>query len=440
MRILTVAIGFLAMAALAAPAMAQEIVGRWQGTLNNGREFRFVVVIERGPDGALTAQNYSIDQSPHPTALADVRFSDGVLTFKDGPFPYRGEVGADGQIRGQLQMGARQAPLTYVRAPATGAWPVPENPHTARTVTTDDGVKLEVLDFGGSGPPLLFVPGLGADGHVFDSFAPRFRAKHHVYAITRRGYGASDRPDPARASYSADRLSQDVLQVMTELRIEKPVLAGWSFGGEELSGVAARAPDRVAGLVYLDAAYAYALYTPGTTVPPAVNLFADLNDMRDRLRRVTGPGADPAAAASALDDLLDRGLRELRADMEAARAQFRAMPPGAPAPAAAPRAPSLQDRIARAITEGVEHAAPPARTPMLAIYALPGYLAPGAPEAAVAASREQDRAKEAAARAFETAYPQARVVRLANAAHAVFGSHPDDTFREMDSFLDRLAR
>jgi pimeloyl-ACP methyl ester carboxylesterase len=46
--------------------------------------------------------------------------------------------------------------------------------------------------------------------------------------------------------------------VLDALKLNKPVLAGHSIAGAELSSVANRHPERVAGLVYIDAAYSYA--------------------------------------------------------------------------------------------------------------------------------------------------------------------------------------
>jgi len=37
----------------------------------------------------------------------------------------------------------------------------------------DDNVKLEVLDWGGTGRPLVLLAGLGNTAHVFDDFAPK---------------------------------------------------------------------------------------------------------------------------------------------------------------------------------------------------------------------------------------------------------------------------
>ena len=51
--------------------------------------------------------------------------------------------------------------------------------------------------------------------------------------------------------------------MIEKLAISKPVLAGHSLGGEELSSIGSRHPEQVAGLIYLDAGYSYAFYAPG---------------------------------------------------------------------------------------------------------------------------------------------------------------------------------
>ena len=63
--------------------------------------------------------------------------------------------------------------------------------HKVQFVTVEKDVKLEVLDWGGNGRPLVFLAGSGLDAHEFDTFAPKFTGAHHVYGISRRGYGAS---------------------------------------------------------------------------------------------------------------------------------------------------------------------------------------------------------------------------------------------------------
>jgi non-heme chloroperoxidase len=133
-------------------------------------------------------------------------------------------------------------------------------------VIVDTNIKLEVLDWGGTGRPLVFLAGLGNTAHAFDKFAPELTSKYHVYGITRRGFGLSSAPTPANNNYSADRLGDDALAVLDALKINRPVLVGHSIAGEELSSVGSRHPEKVAGLIYLDAG----ILMPSMTGPMAI--------------------------------------------------------------------------------------------------------------------------------------------------------------------------
>ena len=125
-------------------------------------------------------------------------------------------------------------------------------PHEAHSITVEEGVQLEVLDFGGTGSPILLLPGLGATAHSYDELAPLLARKHRVVAMTRRGTGYSSKPD---FGFDTPRLAQDVLQVMDAMRLEKVVLVGHSIAGDELTWLGGHHPDRIAALIYLDAAY-----------------------------------------------------------------------------------------------------------------------------------------------------------------------------------------
>src|SRR5690349_13742617 len=91
---------------------------------------------------------------------------------------------------------ARSAGRLLPAVPALGALaPAPDDrsPHREGFVRRD-GVLLHYLDWGGSGPPLVLVPGRGENAHVFDDLAPRLVPRYRVVALTRRGYGQSGRP------------------------------------------------------------------------------------------------------------------------------------------------------------------------------------------------------------------------------------------------------
>jgi non-heme chloroperoxidase len=82
------------------------------------------------------------------------------------------------------------------------------SPHSVQFVTVDKNVRLEVLDWGGSGRAVVLravvlLAGGGDTAHVFDEFAPKLTADYHVYGVTRRGFGASSVP---ASGYRADRL------------------------------------------------------------------------------------------------------------------------------------------------------------------------------------------------------------------------------------------
>lgn len=119
-----------------------------------------------------------------------------------------------------------------------------------RFVTVEDGVKLEVLDWGGSGHPLVLLAGLGNSAHVFDGFAEKLTDSYHVYGISRRGYGASSRP---ASGYTEQRLAEDDLRVFDALKLTAPVVGGHSVAGNELSELGIHHYERIGGLVYLDA-------------------------------------------------------------------------------------------------------------------------------------------------------------------------------------------
>jgi non-heme chloroperoxidase len=132
----------------------------------------------------------------------------------------------------------------------TQAWHDP-SPHKVQFITVEEGVRLEVLEWGGTGQPVVLLAGSGNTAHVFDEFAPKLSQFCHVYGITRRGYGASSHPE---SGYSEQRLAEDVLQVIDQLKLVKPVLMGHSMSGEEMTRLGDEHSDRLAGLVYLDAA------------------------------------------------------------------------------------------------------------------------------------------------------------------------------------------
>lgn len=144
-------------------------------------------------------------------------------------------------------------------------------------VTTAPGVSLEVIDWGGSGRPLVFLPGGHLSAHQFDEFAPPLADEFRVLGISRRGSGASSDVPPD----SLGELVDDIAAVLDSLDLRRPVLVGHSFAGMEMALFGEKYPDRCGGLVYLDAAYDYTdpdverVFTQAPPPPPPPMTAAD---------------------------------------------------------------------------------------------------------------------------------------------------------------------
>ena len=361
---------------------AQDVSGDWQGTLDLGIKLRVILHIEKGNNSDLTCKLYSIDQSPDSVRATSVTFKDSALEAKFDLImaSYEGKLSADGNsIAGSwTQMG--KAPLNFQRATKETAWKRDSSSHTVQFITVDTNVKLEVLDWGGSGRPLIFLAGLGNTAHVFDTFAPKFTSKFHVYGITRRGFGESSVPD---SGYSSDRLGDDVLAVMDELKINRPVLVGHSIAGEELSSVGSRHPEKVAGLVYLDAAYSYAFYDAAQG-----DLNLDSIDVKRKLDQL-GPGTSPQDRKQLVQELLKTNLPQLEKDLQEQAKDLEYAPTNMPRMQlpAPPKAIIASEQKYTQIP-----------VPVLAIYAIPhsGMPALGRDAKTLAAAEARDNAESEA--------------------------------------------
>ncbi len=306
------------------------------------------------------------------------------------------------------------------------------SPHTVQFVTVDKGVKLEVLDWGGSGRPLVFLAGLGNTAHIFDDFAPKFIATNHVYAITRRGFGASSAPAPVNGNYSANRLGDDVLAVIDALKLKQPVLVGHSIAGEELSSIGSRYPDKVAGLIYLDAGYSYAYYNASRG-----DLFIDSVELKKKLDQLMS-GAGPREIKPLVQELLQTNLPQFEKDLHTLQKQLQSLPE--PKPGTSSSKPPQMPPIGLAILRGQEKYTQ-IKCPVLAIFADPHNFGsmfkndPAARAAAEAMDRDRTTAQE---KAFQAGIPSAHVILLPDANHFVFKSNEADVFRDMNAFLAAL--
>jgi non-heme chloroperoxidase len=188
------------------------------------------------------------------------------------------------------------------------------SPHQVRFVTVDASIKLEVLDWGGTGRPVLWV-GCYLTAHVYDDIAPKLTDQFHVYAVTRRGIGASDH---SSTGYSPERRADDILEVIDALKMDRPILVGNSCGGDILHTLGARHPEHVGGLMYLDAAEDPTLTGADYHLPPV-----DPSRLPPRANRPGRPVIFPEAEQRQIDDgQLDPDIRRAIVDDNRVRPDY----------------------------------------------------------------------------------------------------------------------
>jgi len=301
----------------------------------------------------------------------------------------------------------------------------PSSQTRVRVIQVDQGVRLEVVDWGGTGKTIILLAGGGNTAHVFEDFAPRLAATHHVIGITRRGFGASTFAPVNRAA----RLADDVLAVMDSLKLGRAFIVGHSIAGAEVSALATRHPERAAGLIYLDAAYPYAFRERDG---PTLKEFMEVS--------FGGPRApiprDTNLASFAALQRWDAGTFGFQTPESEFRQTWDSTADGRPTKAR--DAPGIANMMTL-LTDTTWQ--PVIRVPSLVIFAIPHVHEPWMDardrEAATEYFAKADDVAERQAKSIEKAAPNARVIRL-RGMHYLYLSNTSAVIREIRAFTARL--
>lgn len=116
-----------------------------------------------------------------------------------------------------------------------------------------DGVELATdtwMPAAIDAPPFLLVHGLASNARLWDGVAIELTAKGHpVVTVDLRGHGRSSKPD---GPYDVVSVADDLATLIERLAIDRPVVAGQSWGGNVVLELAARRPELVRGIACMN--------------------------------------------------------------------------------------------------------------------------------------------------------------------------------------------
>lgn len=97
----------------------------------------------------------------------------------------------------------------------------------------------------GEGKPIILIHGNQESHEIFDKLIEKLKSNYEVFAIDSRCHGKSE--DTKEISYYL--MSEDIIQFIKELNIEKPILYGFSDGGIIGLLIAIKEPDLLSNLI-----------------------------------------------------------------------------------------------------------------------------------------------------------------------------------------------
>ena len=121
----------------------------------------------------------------------------------------------------------------------------PQEP-LSKDVTLSNGLNMRYYQWPGEGPNLIFLHPSSGYGRMWDQTAPHLSGRMQVFALDQRGHGDTGRPD---GSYTAEEYAQDLHLFITQLGLEKAIVAGHSLGGRVAQVFAAEHPEQAQSII-----------------------------------------------------------------------------------------------------------------------------------------------------------------------------------------------
>ncbi len=252
-------------------------------------------------------------------------------------------------------------------------------------------VALEVEDHG-EGVPVILLHGFPLSSRMWTPVRTAIEQAARLITPDLRGFGSSDKP---AAGYAIDDLAGDVVRLADAVGIDRFVLGGHSMGGYLALGIAAKWPERLAGLILVDTR-------------------AEADAPEGRERRNAGIARVAAGDASAFLDEFVVGLvgPSSRARAPRVLAELRAIAAEAAPEALAGCLAGMRDR--------------PDRSALLPTLDVPALVIVG---------QEDSLTPPASSRAMAAALPRATLVEIPSAGHTPSMERPIPTAEAILGFL-----
>jgi pimeloyl-ACP methyl ester carboxylesterase len=132
-------------------------------------------------------------------------------------------------------------------------------------------IRLHYRDWGGTGRPLVLLHGLASNARIWDLTAPLLSARFRVLALDQRGHGLSDKPDDG---YDFAAVCGDLAAFVEALGLDRPAVAGHSWGAGVALQFATERADAVSALICVDGAFLEFSWFPGMTWERARQMLA----------------------------------------------------------------------------------------------------------------------------------------------------------------------
>ncbi len=262
-----------------------------------------------------------------------------------------------------------------------------------------DGMRFHLLSWGvDSLPPVLFLHGGNQTARTWDLICHELAASHWCLALDQRGHGDSEWS--YAFDYSVRAHARDITALVDQLQLERLVLVGMSMGCVNAVRYAIDHPQRLAGLVAIDAG-PWVRVDGANRICDFVESCTELESLEDYVRESMrfNPRRDP---------------RLLRVSL---RHNLRQLPDG--------RLTWKSDRRRRLDPSSFEPALTELRDDLDRIRC-PSLVVRGA---------ESDVFLDEHAERFANALPDGRWIRIPSAGHTVQGDNPATLIEELREFL-----